>query len=521
MKNYATLAALQADLDAGVLSLAEVVRYYLNQIEQNKQLNAFLEVFGEEAIERAKALSKKESKGKLYGLVIGIKDNICYANHTVSASSKMLEHFTSLFSATVVERLLAEDAIIIGRLNCDEFAMGGSNENSAFGAVKNAQDHTRVSGGSSGGSAVAVQANLCHATLGSDTGGSIRQPASFCNVVGIKPSYGRVSRHGLIAFASSFDQIGPITKSIDDAKIILEVINGKDHFDSTAIQNKAEHYTLNNNKTYKIAYFKQCIGSKGLDSKVKNHFNHLIETLKEKGHKVEAVEFPLLDYVIPTYYVLTTAEASSNLSRYDGVHYGYRSPNAKNMEEVYTMSRTEGFGKEVKNRIMLGTFVLSAGYYDAYYTKAQKVRKMLKNAVDELYKNYDFILSPTAPTPAFKLGEKNQDPVTMYLEDIFTVLANLVGNPAISLPLYKNNEGLGIGMQFMANNNIQALCEGRISPVRYSSLAQTELNEKIRGFFSKLYSGGFFNLKIVKDTIGADLQNHYKDFAKVNDLPCC
>lgn len=453
MKLYSRLADIQADLDSKVLSCTQLVNYYLNNIDAKQELNAFLEVFREEALERAALLDAKSTKkGKLFGLVIGIKDNICYANHKLSAASKILENFESLFSSTAVERLLEEDAIIIGRLNCDEFAMGGSNENSAYGAVLNEQDKERVSGGSSGGSAVAVQAKLCHASLGSDTGGSIRQPAAFCNVVGLKPSYGRVSRHGLIAFASSFDQIGPLCNSVDDAKLILEVINGVDEYDATCIQNKVNQYQLEEGKKYRIAYFKEAIESEGLDAEIKAAFLDLTNKLRKAGHEVEAVDFPLLEYVVPSYYVLTTAEASSNLSRYDGVHYGYRSPEAHNMDQVYKKSRTEGFGKEVKNRIMLGTFVLSAGYYDAYYSKAQKVRRLLRNAVNEIYKEHDFILSPTTPTPAFRLGEKTKDPVAMYLEDIYTVLANLVGNPAISLPLYKTETGLGIGMQFMANN---------------------------------------------------------------------
>ena len=457
MKKYTSLAAVQVDLDTKILTCTDLVHYFLGNIESKKHLNAFLEVFGKEALERAQVLDKKEgTKGKLFGLVIAIKDNICYEGHKVSASSKMLENFESLYSSTAVTKLLAEDAIIIGRLNCDEFAMGGSNENSAFGPVLNELDNTRVSGGSSGGSAVAVQANLCHASLGSDTGGSIRQPAAFCGVVGLKPTYGRVSRHGLIAFASSFDQIGPLTHSVADAQLILEVINGKDEYDATAIQNRVESYSIEKGKTYKIAYFKQAIESEGLNPEIKAAFLDLIEKLKSKGHTIQAVEFPLLEYVVPTYYVITTAEASSNLSRYDGVHYGYRSPDAKNMEEVYRKSRTEGFGKEVKNRIMLGTFVLSAGYYDAYYSKAQKVRRMLQDEVSKIYISTDFILSPTTPTPAFKIGEKTKDPVEMYLEDIYTVLANLVGNPAISLPMFKTAANLPIGMQVMANNQEEA-----------------------------------------------------------------
>lgn len=451
------MTVLQEDLNKGLLSCTALVQYYLQQIESKKELNAFLEVFGEEALAKAAELDQKqEPKGKLFGLVIGIKDNICFAGHKVSASSKILENFESLFSSTAVERLLAEDAIIIGRLNCDEFAMGGSNENSAFGPVLNEADRTRVSGGSSGGSAVAVQANLCHASLGSDTGGSIRQPASFCGVVGLKPTYGRVSRHGLIAFGSSFDQIGPFTHSVEDAKLILEVINGQDSFDATAIQNKVEEYSLKTDQKFKLAYFSEIIDSPGLNAETKAAFLQLIDKLKNLGHEVEVKTFPLMDYVIPTYYVLTTAEASSNLSRYDGVHYGHRSSSAGNMDEVYKKSRTEGFGKEVKNRIMLGTFVLSAGYYDAYYSKAQKVRRLLSDAVNEIYTECDFIISPTTPAPAFKLGEKTTDPVEMYLEDIYTVLANLVGNPAISLPLYQSKSELPIGMQFMTRNQNEA-----------------------------------------------------------------
>lgn len=457
MKRYSSLAALHTDLSNGSATCKAVVQNYLQEIEKKKELNAFLEVFGDEALARAEELDGKSGpKGKLFGMVVGIKDNICYADHRVGAASKILEGFESLYSSTAVERLIAEDAIIIGRLNCDEFAMGGSNENSAYGPVLNEVDKTRVSGGSSGGSAVAVQANLCHASLGSDTGGSIRQPAAFCGVVGLKPTYGRVSRHGLIAFGSSFDQIGPFTNSVDDAQLILEVINGQDQYDATAIQNRVENYQIDTKKKYKIAYFQEIIDGPGLNPEVKEAFMRLVARLKELGHEVEAKTFPYLDYVIPTYYVLTTAEASSNLSRYDGVHYGYRSNNASNMDEVYKKSRTEGFGKEVKNRIMLGTFVLSSGYYDAYYTKAQKVRRLLSDTVNEIYEDHDFIISPTTPSTAFKLGAKTTDPVEMYLEDIYTVLANLVGNPAISLPLSKTKDNLPIGMQLMTNNEEEA-----------------------------------------------------------------
>lgn len=450
------ITAIQSELQSGKTSCISTVNQFIERIENKKHLNAFIEVFNEEAQERAKFLDakikNKEKLGSLFGVVIGIKDNICIAGHKVSASSKILSGFESLYSATAVERLLNEDAIIIGRLNCDEFAMGSSNETSVYGKVLNAVDETRTPGGSSGGSAVAVQANLCHVSLGSDTGGSIRQPASYCGVVGLKPTYGRVSRYGLIAFASSFDQIGPFAHTVADAAKVLEVIAGKDKNDATSIQTDVENYHLNTKAKQKIAYFKQAIETDGLDTEVKSSFEHLKEKLIADGHQVEAIDFPYLDYLVPSYYVLSTAEASSNLSRFDGVHYGYRSPKAANMEEVYTKSRSEGFGTEVKNRIMLGTFVLSAGYYDAYYTKAQQVRRLLKNKMNEVYASYDFLLSPTAPNPAFKFGEKSDDPVAMYLEDIYTVLANLVGNPAISLPLYTSKTGLPIGMQIMAND---------------------------------------------------------------------
>ncbi len=454
---YPTLLQIQNDLKAGKVTCEKLVNGYIQNIETNKHLNAFLEVFSADALTQAKNLDKKIESGapigKLHGLVIAIKDNICYKGHKVSAGSKILEGFTSLYNSTAVERLLAEDAIIIGRTNCDEFAMGSSNENSAYGSVLNAADNTRVPGGSSGGSAVAVQANLCHASLGSDTGGSIRQPASFCGVVGLKPTYGRVSRYGLIAYASSFDQIGPFTKSIEDAALIMEVISGKDNYDSTSSSEKVNLYTkeLSFEKKARIAIFPSILQSKGLHADVKNAINDTINELKSNGHEVNEVGFDLLDHLIATYYVLSTAEASSNLARYDGVHYGYRSKNAIEMDSVYKKSRTEGFGREVKNRIILGTFVLSSGYYDAYYSRAQKVRRILTEKIRTVLKEYDFILMPTSPTVAFKIGEKTADPVEMYLADIYTVLANLTGIPAISLPIAADKNGLPIGIQLLTD----------------------------------------------------------------------
>ncbi len=458
---YSTLSQISSDLKAGTTSVKTLVTEYLDRIEKNKDLNAFLEVFSEEALEQAAKVDAKisaGSAGRLAGMVIGLKDNICYANHRVGASSRILNGFDSLFSATAVERLLAEDAIIIGRLNCDEFAMGSSNENSAFGPVLNPVDKSLVPGGSSGGSAAAVAANLCHAALGSDTGGSIRQPASFTGTVGLKPSYGRISRHGLLAYGSSFDQIGPICHSVEDAALLLEIMAGPDEFDSTALQQNPEKYSANLtwDKPVKIAYLKDCLESPGLDPEIRDHFNDLIKKLTNLGHTVDPVEFSELKYLVPTYYVLTTAEASSNLSRYDGMRFGHRSEKGQGVEGTIVKSRSEGFGKEVKRRIMLGTFVLSAGYYDAYYSKGQRMRQIIKTKTANYLSQYDFILTPTTPGVAFPLGGKSGDPIKMYLEDIFTVQANITGMPAISIPLAKNNLGLPFGTQLMANTNEDA-----------------------------------------------------------------
>ena len=449
----ANIASYQQSIKNGTTTVEQTVKDFLARIEVNSHLNAYLEVYADEALARAKEVDEKITNGnagRLAGVVVGVKDNICYEGHKVFGSSKILEGFESLYSSTAVEKLLAEDAIIIGRLNCDEFAMGSSNENSAYGNVLNPIDNSRVPGGSSGGSAVAVAAKLCHVSLGSETGGSVRQPASFCGIVGVKPTYGRVSRHGLLAFASSFDQIGPFANNIEDAALLLEVIAGNDEFDSTASSKPVEDYQPQTIERKKFAYLKECVETDALDPAIKASFHTTIEKLKAAGHTVEAVDFPVLDYLIPTYYVLTTAEASSNLSRYDGMRYGYRSPKATDLESTYKLSRSEGFGTEVKRRIMLGTFVLSAGYYDAYYGKAQKVRRLLKQTSDKLFSEYDLLLSPTTPDVAFKFGENSDDPIKMYLEDIYTVLANLVGIPAMSIPAGEK-DGLPFGIQIMAD----------------------------------------------------------------------
>jgi aspartyl-tRNA(Asn)/glutamyl-tRNA(Gln) amidotransferase subunit A len=456
MEGFSSLSKIQAALfkHESEFTLPLLVEYYLKRIGENQELNAFVEVFTDEARSEAVRIQEKLNSGtagKLAGMVIGIKDNICFKDHKVSACSRILENYVSPFSATVVERLIAEDALIIGRLNCDEFAMGASNESSYYGPVKNKADKTKVSGGSSGGAAVAVQVGLCLAALGTDTGGSVRQPASFCGVIGLKPSYGRVSRHGIISYASSFDQVGPITNCIEDAAILLEFIAGSDNYDSTASQRAVPSYTLGTKelKKEKIAYLSEALHSKGLDPEVKLAFQRSIDSLKAAGHLVEPVPFEFLEYVVPTYYILTMAEASSNLARYDGVHYGYRSKRAYDLESTYKTSRSEGFGAEVKRRIVLGTFVLSAGYYDAYYSKAQKVRRLIRDRTNQILDEYDFIMLPTAPTPAFSIGEESDDPVVNYLADIFTVQASLAGIPAISLPAGNNSAGLPLGMQFL------------------------------------------------------------------------
>lgn len=456
MYHFLSINKLEADLKSGLINCKTLVEQAIAEIHKTKHLNAFLEVFEKTALEQAERVDaklKSSAAGKLAGVIVGLKDNICYKGHHVSASSKILEGFESLYSATVVDRLIAEDAIVIGRLNCDEFAMGSSNENSAFGNVLNPLNEKCVPGGSSGGAAAAVAANLCHVSLGSDTGGSIRQPASFTGTVGLKPTYGRVSRYGLIAYASSFDQIGPITKTVEDAAIILEVISGKDKQDNTSSSENVEHYSaaLAENKKYKIAYLKECVEAEGIDAEVKQSVLKQIETLKASGHEVEAISFPYLDYLVPTYYVLTTAEASSNLSRFSGIHYGHRTGNATDLESTYKKSRSEGFGKEVKRRIMLGTFVLSSGYYDAYYSKGQKVRRVIQDKTREIFKNYDVIITPSTPGTAFEFGKNSADPIKMYLEDIFTVQANIAGVPAISVPCGLHSNGLPIGLQLMCD----------------------------------------------------------------------
>lgn len=456
MKRYNSLQEVRQDLGNGTVTCRDLVHYYLNNIERKKHLNAYLEVFTEEALAKAEEVDQKLAQGtagRLAGMVLGLKDVLAYKDHSLQSSSKILTGFKSLFTATAVQRLLEEDAIIIGRQNCDEFAMGASNETSAFGPVLNEIDLTRVPGGSSGGSAVAVQADLCLASIGSDTGGSVRQPAAFCGVIGLKPTYSRISRYGLVAYASSFDQVGPITRSVEDAALLLEIMAGPDDFDSTASQREVPAYSqlLENepNRKFKIGYISDTLENEGLDPEIREAMQATIENLREEGHAVESVDFHYLDYIVPTYYILTTAEASSNLSRFDGVKYGYRSSESTDLLSMYKKSRAEGFGHEVQKRIMLGTFVLSADYYDAYYTKAQKVRRIIKEKTEELLEQFDFLIMPTTPTTAFPLGGNPANPLAIYLADIFTVQASLAGVPAISIPIGTDENGLPIGMQIL------------------------------------------------------------------------
>ena len=473
MDQYRSFIKIRSDLKDRVTTCERIVSHYLQNIRVKSHLNAFLDVYEIEALEKAKEVDQKLSVGKagrLAGMVIGLKDLLCYKDHKIRASSKILDGFESQFTGTAVQRLLDEDAIVIGSLNNDEFGMGSSNENSAFGPVLNDIQNERVPGGSSGGSAVAVQANLCTVALGTDTGGSVRQPASFCGVVGLKPTYSRISRWGLIAYASSFDTIGILSNTIEDNALLLEIMAGKDDHDSTVYQGAVPAYTqlLDSEKPAKIAWFDEVLESDGLHSVVRNNFIETLNKLKSAGHLVKKVKFPLLKYILPTYYILITAEASSNLSRYDGVRYGYRSPKTSDMESMYKKSRMEGFGEEVKRRIMLGTFVLSASYYDAFYTKAQKVRRLIRDATYNILKQYDLIVLPTAPSTAFKLGEHSKNPLEMYLADLFTVQASVTGIPALSIPNGTDSNGMPIGLQVMA---------GKFQEQKLFSFAKNYLSE--------------------------------------------
>lgn len=491
--SFTNFSQIREALTSGETSLPEIVQHYIQNIdERNGKINAVVNLDKDNALQKANEVQQRiedKTAGKLAGMVIGVKDLICEKDKQATCASHILENFESVYDATVVERLRDEDAILLGRLNMDEFAMGSSTENTIYDPTHNPVDMSKVSGGSSGGSAAAVAADFCTASLGSDTGGSIRQPASYCGVVGLKPTYGRVSRHGLIAFASSFDCIGPLTRTVEDAALLLETIAGFDSNDNTSSSRAVPDYSQfikNAEPNIRIGVPEEYFGE-GLDDEIRAGIQNKLSDLEESGAELVPIHLPHMKYGIATYYILATAEASSNLARYDGIRYGHRA-DIKEVEDdlkkeraaleeqikmaegdkkvnltaelneqdsalirLYKKSRTEGFGPEVKRRIMLGTYVLSAGYYDAYYSKAQKVRRLIKQDFTEAFEDVDVIVSPTAPTTAFDIGAKMDNPVQMYLNDVYTISANLAGICAISLPAGAHSNGLPYGMQFMAD----------------------------------------------------------------------
>ena len=433
----------------------QTVEFSINAAEKlNETLNAFLEIDREGALKRAAEIEKSGTHGPLAGIPIAIKDNICVRGMQASCGSKILGDYHPPYNATVIERLIEAGAVVIGKTNCDEFAMGSSNENSAFGPVRNPWDTTRVSGGSSGGSATAVAAGIVPVALGSDTGGSVRQPASLCGVIGLKPTYGRNSRYGLVAFASSLDQIGVFAREVEDVARVLGVIAGRDRFDSTTADVPVPDYTAALTGDLKGARlgFPRALFGDGLDDEVKNSVQSVVDVYRELGAEIVDVELPHAKFAIAVYYIIATAEAASNLARFDGVRYGFRAEETRELRQMYRKTREEGFGPEVKRRIMLGTYVLSAGYYDAYYRKAQQVRTLIKNDFQKAFESCDAIITPTSPTPAFAIGEKVDDPLAMYLNDIYTVTANLAGIPGISAPCGLSSERLPVGFQLLGPN---------------------------------------------------------------------
>lgn len=483
-----TVHELQEKLKNKELTITEITQAYVDRInEKEKDVEAFVTTLTDEALAQAKDVQAKvesgEIKGELAGIPIGIKDNLCTKGIRTTCSSRMLEDFIAPYNATIVEKVNNENMINLGKLNMDEFAMGSSTETSYFKKTKNPWNLNKVPGGSSGGSAAAVAANLVPWALGSDTGGSIRQPASLCGVVGLKPTYGLVSRFGLVAFASSLDQIGPITKDVTDSAILLNLIAGHDERDTTSVNKEKEDYTealKNDVKGMKIAVPKEFFGE-GINEEVKASLEKAIEKYKEMGAIVEEVSLDVAEYALATYYIIACAEASSNLGRFDGIRYGYRTKNYSNLKELFKNSRSEGFGAEVKRRIILGTYVLSSGYYDAYYKKAQQVRTLVSNKFEEVFEKYDVILTPTSPITAFNIGEKSDNPLEMYLADICTVSINIAGVPAISIPCGVNSEGMPIGMQLIGNK----FQEKKILNAAYAYEQKTKFRENHKPQFTK------------------------------------
>ena len=483
-----TVHELKEKIKNKELTITEITKAYIDRInEKEEDVQAFITILADEAMEQAKEIEEKVNSGEIKseyaGIPIGIKDNICTKGIKTTCASKILENFIAPYNATVVENLNKENIINLGKLNMDEFAMGGSTEYSYFKKTRNPWNLNKVPGGSSGGSAAAVAAGMVPWALGSDTGGSIRQPAAFCGVVGLKPTYGLVSRYGLVAFASSLDQIGPITKDVEDSALLLNLIAGHDERDTTSSDVEKKDYTKclkNDVKGLKIGVPKEFF-AEGINPEVKEALEKAIETYKNLGAEVEECSLDVAEYALATYYIIACAEASSNLGRFDGVRYGYRTKNYTNLKELYINSRSEGFGEEVKRRIILGTYVLSSGYYDAYYKKAQQVRTLVKNKFQENFEKYDVLLVPTSPTTAFGIGEKSNNPLEMYLADICTVPVNIAGLPGISVPCGVDKNNMPIGMQLIGNY----FSEETLLNAAYTYEKATNFREKYKPEFKK------------------------------------
>ena len=460
------------------ISSLELANHFINNIKKGKKLNSFITTCFDQTINDSKNFDKKQNfDGLLPGIPIAVKDLFCTKNTKTTAGSKILENFVPTYESTVTSNLWKEGAILLGKLNCDEFAMGSSNETSFFGNVINPLENNLVPGGSSGGSATALAASLTPATIGTDTGGSIRQPASFTGTVGLKPTYGLCSRWGIVAFASSLDQAGPMTKNVEDCALMLEAMSGYDKKDSTSINRKKENYTKNlkrSIKGIKIGIPKE-YRVDNMPKEIEQLWKNGIDILKKSGAKIIDISLPHTKYALPTYYIVAPAEASSNLARYDGIKYGYRSKKGNNLIEMYEHTRAEGFGDEVKRRVLIGTYVLSSGYYDAYYLKAQKVRKLIKGDFDNSFKEIDAILTPSTPSSAFKIGEKANDPISMYLNDIFTVPVNLAGLPAISIPAGKDHKGHPLGLQLIS----KALEEQKILNIAFAMEKEIDFKQSL------------------------------------------